>query len=136
MKPKTLINTDQSEAKKNVSDIKIFGEDQWKLLSKASSESQGWMKSTKAMQIDGVGCAVQVTTQQLNDTGKRDLKAHPESPTLKTSVIAESVTFIPGVMIETDYDDNEMAIGRRLVAIPVIATKESAKKPATKKETM
>jgi hypothetical protein len=47
---KTLSNTDASGAKQNVKDIKIWGDgDMFKLLCKASSESEGWMKSTKAM---------------------------------------------------------------------------------------
>lgn len=56
--------TDQNECKKVVPDVKMFGEDLFKLLSKASSENGKWLKSTKAMYIYGVGCVVQVTTQQ------------------------------------------------------------------------
>lgn len=88
---KTLHNSDISEAKENVPDIVTFGDgDMFKLLSKASSKKEGWMKSTKAMGIPGVGCVVQVTTQQ----GDR---------------VAEAVCFVPGVMILGSED------GRRLV---------------------
>ena len=81
---KTLSNTDVSGAKKNVPDIEVFGDgDMFKLLSKASSKKEGWMKSTKALEIRGVGCVVQVTTQQQN----ADL----------TYSVAEAVTFVPGV---------------------------------------
>jgi hypothetical protein len=45
------------------------------------------MKSTKAMEIVGVGCVVQVTTQQGDN-------------------ISESVTFVPGVKIGTDESNN------------------------------
>ena len=76
---KSLGNTDQNGARKNVKDIVIYGEDLFKLLSKASSKKEGWMKSTKAMQIPQ-GCIVQVTTQQ----GKN---------------VAEAVCFVPGVQI-------------------------------------
>jgi hypothetical protein len=63
------------------SDAKVFGDpDRWILICKASSDSQGWMKSTKAMQIFGVGCLVQVTTQQGDN-------------------IAEAITFVPGVSV-------------------------------------
>lgn len=117
MKTKSLENTDQNAARKNVSDIVIFGEDQWQLLSKASSKEQGWMKSTKAMEIAGVGCVVQVTTQQLNDTGSRPIGSHKESETLKASVIAEAVTFVPNVKVETTYDKKKVVIGRKLVSI-------------------
>ena len=51
------------------------------LLSKAFSEPEGWMKSTKAMEIPGIGCVVQVTTQQGN-------------------YVAEALTFVPGVKIQ------------------------------------
>ena len=47
------------------SDVKVVGNPgQWELLCKASSEAQGWMKSTKAMVIPNCGVIVQVTTQQ------------------------------------------------------------------------
>lgn len=81
MGPRTLHNSDVSGARVNVPDLQVFGDgDAWKLLCKASSEREGWMKSTKAMEIDGVGCIVQVTTQQ-------DMQ------------IAEALTFVPGVRI-------------------------------------
>ncbi len=79
---KTLGNTDQNEARKNVKDIVIFGEDLFKLLSKASSQSEDWMKSTKAMEVPG-GCIVQVTTQQGDN-------------------VAEALCFVPGVEIYGD----------------------------------
>ena len=83
---KTLINTDKSGAKKNVSDLVTFGNgDLFQLISKAHSVEEGWMKSTKAMQIDGVGCLVQVTTQQGDN-------------------VAEALTFVPGVKI-VGFDD-------------------------------
>jgi len=60
MTGKTLHNTDANGASKNVSDIKFFGDgDGFQLISKASSEKEGWMKSTKAMWV-GNGCLVQV----------------------------------------------------------------------------
>jgi hypothetical protein len=74
---KTLDNTTANQAKDQVSDLKIWGDgDTFKLLCKASSKQEGWMKSTKAMEIPGVGCVVQVTTQQGNS-------------------IAEALTFVP-----------------------------------------
>jgi len=90
---KTLHNSDISGARKNVRDIQVFGDgDLFRLISKASSRDEDWMKSTKAMQIDGVGCIVQVTTQQ-------------------GSNVAEALTFVPGVRIEGDGEN------RRLVRI-------------------
>jgi hypothetical protein len=70
----------------------------WQLLGKASSQSQGWMKSCKAMQVPG-GCCVQVTTQQRNPDG--------------SYAVAEAVTFVPGVRVEED----PIYAGRKLVAI-------------------
>ncbi len=98
MSEKTLGNTDVNGAKKNVGDLVVFGNgDMFQLLCKASSQEQGWMKSTKAMQIDGVGCVVQVTTHQRNHDG--------------TNSVAEALTFVPDVMIAAE--DNG---GRKLVA--------------------
>lgn len=90
MKDKTLHNSDVNGARKNVPDIKIFGDgDLWVLICKASSESEGWMKSTKAMEITD-GCIIQVTTQQRNLDGSYS--------------IAEAVCFVPNANIHTDMD--------------------------------
>ena len=94
---KTLHNSSVNEASRNVKDIKVFGDgDTFKLICKASSDNEGWMKSTKAMQIDDVGCVVQVTTQQDGN-------------------VSESITFVAGVKIVCiDGDKNN---GRKLVKI-------------------
>ena len=64
------ISTDISGTKQNVPDVQTVGNgDAFQLLCKASSEKEGWMKSTKAMNV-GHGCLVQVTTQQRNDDVK------------------------------------------------------------------
>lgn len=89
---KTLHNSDISGAKVNVPDIQFFGNgDMFQLLSKASSINEGWMKFTKAMEIPGVGCLVQVTTQQGDQ-------------------VAEALCFVPGVKIVEDADKG----GRKL----------------------
>lgn len=95
---KTLTNTTANQAKDNVKDIVFWGGDTFKLISKASSVKEGWMKSTKAMQIEGVGCVVQVTTQQGDN-------------------IAEALTFVPNVEIEEFYGRDENVVGRRLIKI-------------------
>jgi len=86
---KTLCNSTVSEAHKNVPDLNIFGDgDAFKLICKASSESEGWMKSTKAMYIPNIGCVIQVTTQQGDN-------------------VAEALTFVPGVkIVEIDGESN------------------------------
>ena len=94
---KTLTNIDIEDVKKNVSDVKVVGDGNlFQLLCKASSEKEGWMKSTKAMEIPYLGCLVQVTTQQRNHDG--------------TNSIAEAVTFVPGATIVSDENG-----GRKLV---------------------
>jgi hypothetical protein len=101
--PKSLHNTTSNSAKKNVKDIKFFGDgDMFKLLSKASSESEGFMKSTKAMEIEGVGCVVQTTTQQRNPDGSYSL--------------TDALTFVPNCQIEVIYESgNENVVARKLV---------------------
>ena len=94
---KTLHNSDVSGARQNVKDIKVVGNgDMFQLLCKASSENEGWMKSTKAMETSG-GCVVQVTTQQRGIDG--------------AYAVAEALTFVPGVMITKDENN-----GRKLVS--------------------
>ena len=78
---KTLNNTTAKGASKQVKDIEFWGDgDTFKLISKASSESEGWMKSTKAMQCGG-SVVIQVTTQQRNHDG--------------CYVVAEALTTVP-----------------------------------------
>jgi hypothetical protein len=92
MTEKTLGNTDVNGAKKNVKDIVVFGDgDTFKLLCKASSQSEGWMKSTKVMYVPGQGCVVQVTTQQRNPDG--------------SYAIAEALTFVPNVALAEEITD-------------------------------
>jgi hypothetical protein len=90
---KSLDVTSVADAQQGkVSDIKVVGNgDTFQLLCKASSKDQGWMKSAKAAEIKGVGCIVQVTTQQGTN-------------------VAEALTFVPGVRIEDDENG-----GRKLV---------------------
>lgn len=91
MKEKSLHNTTANGAKKNVKDIVFWGDgDTFKLISKASSEAEGWMKSTKAMQA-GNHVVVQVTTQQKNPDG--------------SYAIAEALTTVPNALIFELFDD-------------------------------
>lgn len=89
---KTLDNVDIDAVKQAVPDVKVVGDGNlFQLLCKASSKKEGWMKSTKAMQISEIGCVVQVTTQQ-------------------NGQIAEAVTFVAGVRIVEDING-----GRKLI---------------------
>ena len=92
---RNLHNTDTDTATETTPDIKVTGHpDEWLLIAKASSASQGWMKSTKAM-ICGGGVLVQVTTEHLNDG--------------RVVACAEALQFIPNATIEQDGD------GKRIV---------------------
>jgi hypothetical protein len=126
---KTLHNTTANGATKNVKDIQFWGNgDTFKLISKASSENEGWMKSTKAMEIEFVGCVVQVTTQQRTGHNVRFLtkdelvakygEDHPvyEQYSEPVYVIAEAVTFVPGVKLEEVFE-NDKCVLRKLVKI-------------------
>ena len=85
---KSLSIKNIKEAEEVINDIEVFGNgDLFQLISKASSKSQGWMKSTKAMQLPH-GVLVQVTTQQWDN-------------------VAEALTFVPGVKIKEDSNGNK-----------------------------
>jgi len=89
---KTLNNENIKMTKKQVSDVKVVGDgDTFQLLCKASSKSEGWMKSCKAMEIPQMGCIVQVTTQQ-------------------GSNVAEALVFVPQAEIVDDVNG-----GKKLV---------------------
>ena len=94
---KSLGNTDTNAAKKNVNDIVFWGNgDTFKLISKASSENEGWMKSTKALKIKCLGCVVQVTTQQGDN-------------------VAEAITFVPNAKIKEELGADSVVISRKLI---------------------
>lgn len=93
---KTLHNSTVSGARVNVKDLIVFGDgDTFKLICKASSAKERWMKSTKAMEIAGVGVVLQVTTQQGDN-------------------VAEALQFVPGAVI-IPIDGNKEN-GRKIVA--------------------
>lgn len=108
---KTLHNSTSSQAKDNVKDMITFGDSNtFKLICKASSEEEGWMKSTKAMEIVGVGCVIQVTTQQQQPHYEHYVET-------ETCALAEALTFVPGVKIEEALDVAGKVYSRRIVAI-------------------
>lgn len=89
------------------------------------------MKSTKAMEIEGVGCVVQVSTQQKNQTGMFTFKKTDNGEILTIDSVcqydmsqesasysvAEAVTFVPGVKIFESFDNEGNVTSRRLVSI-------------------
>lgn len=79
--------TEVRGAKANISDLVVYGDgDTFRLLCKASSQEQGWMKSTKVCNV-GRNCIVQVTTQQRNPDG--------------SYAVAEALTFVQDANIDT-----------------------------------
>jgi len=100
MESKSLHNTTANGARKNVKDIQFWGNgDTFKLISKASSEAEGWMKSTKAMPC-GNDVVIQVTTQQRNPDG--------------SYAIAEALTTVEDVIITQHIDETGAVVGRSI----------------------
>ena len=106
---KTLHNSNASGASKNVKDIIFWGNgDTFRLVSKASSKEEGWMKSTKAM-VTGNGVVVQVTTQQRNPDGSYS--------------IAEALTYVPGAtLFETTDNESKEVVSRHVWTEPTETT--------------
>jgi len=108
---KSLHNTTANGARKNVRDIVFWGNgDTFKLISKASSENEGWMKSTKAMEVvyenngTGADVVIQVTTQQRNPDG--------------SYVVAEAVTTVKDAYIKETFDDAGNVTSRKICKYP------------------
>ena len=109
MAEKSLHNTCANGATKNVKDIVFWGNgDTFKLISKASSEAEGWMKSTKAMDV-GNGVVVQVTTQQRNLDG--------------SYAVAEALTYVPNVKIVEIFNTDELDNPNKVVISRFITTR-------------
>jgi hypothetical protein len=94
--PKDLEISEVKQAKENISDLKVYGDgDTFALLCKASSQSQGWMKSTKVCNLPN-GCIVQVTTQQRNPDGSYS--------------VAEALTFVPDCKLDTESNPRKIIV--------------------------
>lgn len=88
MAEKTLDISTVKGARANIKDLVTYGDgDTFRLLCKASSQEEGWMKSTKVCNVYN-GCIVQVTTQQKNPDG--------------SYAVAEALTFIPNCAIDIE----------------------------------
>ena len=100
---KSLHNTCSNGATKNVKDIIFWGNgDTFQLISKASSEAEGWMKSTKAMKC-GKDVVIQVTTQQKNPDGSYS--------------VAEALTTAHNKKIVETTDQNGNVVSRTIEEI-------------------
>jgi len=138
---KSLNVTSMETLEKSVTDVQTFGNPgAWKLICKAWSEEQGWMRSTKAMEIPGVGCLVQVSTSQENSEitgygGEPDIPedeidqdeldeliADPDEVYLTKNgnfSLAEAIAYVPGVCIKEEKVGEEVVF-RALVPISPI----------------
>lgn len=86
----TNMDTAGSGVSDNVHDFKSFGDpDAWKLICKGASPQQGWMHSTKALEIEGMGCLVQVLSVQMSEDSSQNYRP----------AVATSVVFVPDVAI-------------------------------------
>ncbi len=86
------------DAKKVMPDLKTFGNGNlFKLIARESSEDEGWIKSTRVMNIERLGCALQVSTQ-LRDQ------------------VAEAICFVPGAQV-FEKDDNDCFIIESIVDV-------------------
>ena len=100
---KSLHNTCSNGATKNVKDIIFWGNgDTFQLISKASSEAEGWFKSTKAMKC-GKDVVIQVTTQQKNPDGSYS--------------VAEALTTAHNKKIVETTDQNGNVVSRTIEEI-------------------
>lgn len=82
---KSLGNENTIGAVRGANDLIVFGNpDKWVLICKASSEAQGWAKSTKAYQLT-TGSIVQVTSERRNPDGSWTL--------------SEALQFVPNLTI-------------------------------------
>lgn len=95
LKEKTLTNTPAKGTRTQVRDVEFYGNgDTFELLYKASSQEEGWMKSTKVCNCLYIGCIIQVTTQQRNPDG--------------SYAVAEALTFVPGMMIDVTAEPRKL----------------------------
>lgn len=81
MSERALDNHDMATATASTPDIVTAGDPgAWEVVGKASSKSQGWMKSTKRMRVPG-GWLYQATTEHRADG--------------RVVACAEALTFVP-----------------------------------------
>ena len=112
MKEKDLGITEVRGAKANIPDLNVYGDgDAFALLCKASSQEQGWMKSTKVCNVPN-GCVVQVTTQQKNPDG--------------SYAVAEALTFVPGVHLDKEKYPRTLKEICRAAASGIASSNDSA----------
>lgn len=95
--PRSLANVSPETRNASTPDLQIFGGELWECISKASSKSQGWMKSTKRMAVDG-GTLFQVSTEH-REVDHRMVVVNGEHRTQhdlgEVIACAEALAFVP-----------------------------------------
>lgn len=120
---KTLTHLNAEAAKQ--AGVSIFGNhDLWTLVGKAYHQTEGWMKSTKVMEM-AKGCILQTTTQQRNLNGSYSL--------------TDSLVYVPGAT-KKDFPIPEPVKVRPLATVEEVVTvtedlkiEEKPAEPAPKK---
>ncbi len=88
---RTLNASKEDDARRLIEDLGTVGDPfKWRLVCKAYSKIEGWMKSTKAMDIPGAGVIVQVTTR--------------ETEAARGLAVAEALTFVPNTFLMEKED--------------------------------
>ena len=85
---KASSNSSEDTVDEDVSDVVMLGVDinPWRLLCKSYSEKDGWMKSTKALDLHGKSVLVKVTTQQGDN-------------------VSEALTTVEGRLVKSEEED-------------------------------
>lgn len=116
MKKRTLTNTNPKQAK--ASGVESIGPmDTWKVVQKAWNKKEGWMKSTKALEIPGGGCLVQITTQQKDK-------------------LAEALCFVPDVKLEPRPDGSHAFKHTGVVGTQLTFTSAATGAPISESKTV
>jgi hypothetical protein len=116
MKKRTLTNTNPKQAK--ASGVESVGPmDTWKVVQKAWNKKEGWMKSTKALEIPSLGCLVQITTQQKDK-------------------LAEAVCFVPDVKLEASPDGSYALRHTGFAATQITFTSAATGSPVSESRTV
>jgi len=78
---------DKQNTIQRIPDVEYIGDDVWKLLCRESSKSEGYIRSTKVMNVE-YGCLIQVSTQQKNSDG--------------TYAVAEALQYVPNIQVNSE----------------------------------
>lgn len=91
---RVLNSSTVNQAGSVIRDLQLYGAaNPFTLLAKASSDEQGFMKTTKVMNLPG-GCLVQTETQQRNFDG--------------SYALSQALCFVPFVHIDKDAEPRQM----------------------------